>query len=167
MKRRLAALRGIPVLARDGMAGTLADVHFRDGQWLVRTLALETKSQRRLLVPISSVRQCWLELPVLAVDLTLAEIAARSRRADLSLRSARSLYGYGIEAGDGLAGRCEDVLLEDAGWIVAGFVVNWRGARYVAPAGAVGAVDPVSRVLRLRIPRAQLPAAPEASPARP
>lgn len=158
MKRPLAALRGIPVVAHDGTAGTLADVHLHDSLWVVRTLALETKSPhaRRLLVPISSVRQCRYDLPAIAVDMTLTEIAAASRRADLSLRSARSLYGYGVEACDGPAGRCEDVLLEDAGWAIAGFVVNSRGARYFAPAGAVAAVDPVRRALRLRIAGAQL-----------
>jgi hypothetical protein len=164
MKRPLSAMRGLPVLAHDGPAGTLADVYFEEPFWAVRTLVVESKRRhaRRLLIPAASVRRLWLEIPAIAVELTLAEIAVLGSRSDLSLRSARSLLGYRMEARDGPAGRCEDVLVDDAGWTVEGFVAHsprlFAGSHYVAPAHAVAAVDSVQRTLRLHLTRAQIAA---------
>jgi hypothetical protein len=165
MKRPLGTMRGLPVLAQDGLAGTLADVHFEEPFWAVRTLVVESKRRhhaRRLLIPAASVRRLWLEIPAIAVELTLAEIAVLGSRSDLSLRSARSLSGYRIEARDGAAGRCEDVLVEDDGWSIEAFVAYspqlFAGSRYLAPAHAVSAIDSVHRTLRLDFTRAQIAA---------
>lgn len=164
MKRPLSAMRGLPVLAQDGLAGTLADVYLEEPFWAVRTLVVESKRRhaRRLLIPTASVRRLWLEIPAIAVELTLAEIAVLGSRSDLSLRSARSLFGYRIEARDGAAGRCEDVLVEDDGWSIEAFVAHspqlFAGSRYLAPAHAVSAIDSVHRTLRLDFTRAQIAA---------
>ena len=164
MKRPLSQMRGLPVLAHDGLAGTLADVYFEEPFWAVRTLVVESKRRpaRRLLIPAASVRRLWLEIPAIAVELTLAEIAVLGSRSDLSLRSARSLHGYRIEARDGAAGRCEDVLVADDGWSIEAFVAHspqlFAGSRYLAPAHAVSAIDSVHRKLRLDFTRAQIAA---------
>src|SRR5688500_11532901 len=105
MRRLLSTMRGLPVLAKDGRAGTLADLYFHDRLWVVRALVVEPRDHhaRRLLIPAVPLRLSWLELPALAVNLTLEEIAMVGRTGDLSLRSARSLLDYLVEANDGIA----------------------------------------------------------------
>ncbi len=161
MKRLLTALRGLPVLARDGQAGTLADLYFHDPLWVVRTVALERKDPhgRRLLIPAASLRHLPMDASAIELDLTLEEIAMLGRTRDLSVRSARSLLGYLVEARDGTAGRCEDILVDDACWSIAGFIVRSPLSlerRCLAPARAVAVIDSVNRALRLRFTRAQM-----------
>lgn len=163
MTRPLQALRGLPVLARDGQAGALADLYLDERLWLVRTLVVEGTSRHasRLLVPAASARIFEPEIAAIAVGLSLHEIAALGRGSDLSLRSARSLAGYAIEAQDAASmGRCEDVFVDDESWSITGFVAHsprlFGGGRYLVPARAVAAIDAVSRTLRLRLTRQQV-----------
>lgn len=168
MKRPLNDLRGLLILARDGPVGRLADLYFHDLVWRVHALAAEGHLARRIVVPVACLQPSR-PLQALRVELTLGEVAAMSRLGNLSARSALSLRGYAIEARDGIAGRLEDLVVDDASWSIAGLVFEARGmfqgARCMAAPAAVKAIDTVHRKVRLRLTRAQLAGLPAFSPA--
>lgn len=160
MKRRMSSLRGLPLAARDGPVGRLADLYFHDPLWVIRALAVNGPGlARRTFIPVASVERS--QPPgVIKVDLTLADVAAFSRLEYLSARSAHSLAGYGVEASDGIAGRFEDLLVDQASWSIAGFIFESRepylGTRHMVAPAAVRAIDSVHRRVHLRLTRAQI-----------
>lgn len=163
MMRRLKSACGLPVCARDGPVGVLADVYFHDTLWLVRGLAVSAVA-RRIVIPLSSAASCSFDLSGIRLGITLDELTVLPRVESGSIRSGRNLAGYGIQALDGPAGRVNDVVVDDAGWWIPRLVVDTRGllpgALHELPASAVTAIDSVHRRVRVRITRAQIGALP-------
>lgn len=160
MKQRMSSLRGLPLAARDGPVGRLADLYFHDPLWVIRALAVNgPDAARRVFVPAAAVQRSQ-PGGVIKVDLTLAEVAAFSHQGYLTARSAHNLAGYGVEASDGIAGRFEDLLVDDVSWSIAGFIFESRvlflGTLHMVAPAAVRAIDSVHRRVRLRLTRAQI-----------
>jgi hypothetical protein len=91
---------------------------------------------------------------------TLHELTLLPRIESGSLRSARNLSGYSVQALDGAAGRVADLVVDDGGWCVAHMLVDTRsllpGPTREVPARAVAAIESVHRRVNLRITRARI-----------
>ena len=165
MIRPVKSMCGLLVCASDGPLGTLTDVHFHDTLWLVRSLVVNCHAPaRRVVIPIASAGTCRFDPSGIRLGVALHELNLLPRMGDGSVRSARSLAGYSIQASDGAAGRVADLVVDDGGWWIPRLVVDTRsllpGSKHEVPSKAVAAIDSLHRRVHLRITRAQIAALP-------
>jgi hypothetical protein len=87
------------------------------------------------------------------------------------LRSFNEVVGYGVLARDEEVGRVDDFILDDDQWIIRMVVVNTGGPlsrkSVVFPSDCIGQISCPVRVVRVRVARATIEAAPEFDPSKP
>ena len=159
MRWPLHAMSGLPVSASDGVAGSLRDVYFHDTLWLVRAVGVSAAT-RRLLIPAGWLQGCRLDAAGMRLAFSLKDATSLPGLADSSVRSGRSLRGYEVLTSEGSAGRVRDVLVDDAGWWIPGFIVDTQtllpGSARMVPSSAVATIDSVQRRVHFQLTRKQL-----------
>jgi hypothetical protein len=97
---KAADLMNSALQATDGRIGSVADFLFDDERWSVRWLVVDTGSWlsgRKVLVPASHVGQPRADAPVIAVDLTMAQVEASpdvATEEPVSRQMEEQLYGH-------------------------------------------------------------------------
>jgi sporulation protein YlmC with PRC-barrel domain len=98
----------------------------------------------------------------------LAELVNRPGRQDPHLRSLAEVTGYDIQATDGGIGHLEDVLLDDAHWLLRYLIVDtrnwWPGKHVLLSPYAVREFDWSNQEVRVGTTRAVVRASPEWDP---
>jgi uncharacterized protein YrrD len=96
-----------------------------------------------------------------------ARTAAAERARESHLRSSKEVAGYKIQAVDGSIGHVEDFLIDFGNWAITDLLVdtrNWLpGKKVLVPPTAISDIDWANRAVSVRLTRAELETAPEAS----
>ena len=97
-----------------------------------------------------------------------AEIAMHGDASDPHLRSLEALTGYHMVGGDGAIGKVEDLMIDDASWVVPYLVVEtgswWSGKPVLISRHAVREIDWAERQIRAELSRDQVQLSPAWSP---
>ena len=165
-------LHRLPVHARDGMAGELADILFDDERWVVRYLVIDNLGpmpRRDLLVPPAQVE---LATDALRVDLSREDLKhcpdldadppvylqydmhGVPRPADPHLRSAEILLGFSVRQHGAGPARLKDIEIDTEHWTVAALIVDsgvWiPGERRSIAPSEVRAIDWIARGIEVK-----------------
>ena len=160
----MTALIGRPVLARDGVLGSLADVYLDRESWRVRYLVVDTGGEARdghVLIVASCAelqRRGGIRVDLSAMQLEAGAGVWPAHDASwLDFRrvsSGRDFVGFRVEAEDGTAGRLADMLLDTGEWSIEYFVFELAEAggvrRLLLPLDWVAAADPWVQRVRVR-----------------
>jgi hypothetical protein len=125
---------GYSPVASDGELGTVSDLLFDDTDWRLRWLVVNTghwSARREVLVPMSALGRPDPARRRLAVDLTMRQIVACPAAAehppvsqcpapssDPHLRSVEAVVGHRVHLLDGVVGHVEELLVDDADWLI-------------------------------------------------
>jgi sporulation protein YlmC with PRC-barrel domain len=92
-----------------------------------------------------------------------------SARGNPHLRSIHAITGYDIHAADGKIGHVEDILIDDAGWVVRYLTVDtgnwWPGERVLIAPRSILKIDWVAEVIYLNVDRDTVKKSPAYDPA--
>ena len=167
---------GYSPVASDGELGTVSDLLFDDTDWGLRWLVVNTghwSGRREVLVPISVLGRPDPVRRRLAVDLTMCQIVACPAAAeyppvsqrlasssDPHLRSVEAVVGHRVHLLDGVVGHVEELLVDDAGWLIRYIRVDtckWRpGDKVLLAPCSVRELDWSGRLMRFDVGRHEL-----------
>jgi hypothetical protein len=173
-----SAMIGYATVGSDGEVGTVSDLLFDDTTWRLRWMVVNTRQwfvRRDVLLPVSVLG--WPD-PIrrrLAVDLTMRQIedspaagehlpvsqsSAVPGHDDLHLRSVEAVVGHRVHLLDGVVGHVEELLMDDAGWLIRYIRVDtcrWRpGDRVLLAPRSVREIDWAGRLVRFDVGRREL-----------
>jgi hypothetical protein len=183
MLRQVRDLRGLTIAATDGDIGRAHDLYLDDHRWTVRSLVVDTRpwpaGRRVLISPHSVFRADWPRRR-LEVALTKEEIRRRpdidtdqpvAGRPAVSLRRARRVAGYALQALDGEVGHIHDFVIDDETWVIRYLVAEtrdwWPGKKVLVPREWIAWVSWLELKVHVDLRREILRHAPEYDPTRP
>jgi hypothetical protein len=169
---------GYATVASDGEVGTVSDLLFDDTTWRLRWIVVNTREwfvPREVLLPVSvlgwpdpirrrlavdlTMRQI-VDSPVAAEHLPVSQCSAMPRHDDAHLRSVKAVVGHRVNLLDGVVGHVEELLMDDAGWLIRYIRIDtckWRpGDRVLLAPRSVREIDWAGRVMRFDVDRRQL-----------
>jgi len=167
---------GYSSLASDGELGTVSDLLFDDTHWHVRWMVIDTghwSARREVLLPMSVLGRPDPIRRRLAVELTRSQIEACPAASehppvsrwpaspnDPHLRSVEAVVGHRVHLLDGLIGHIEELLVDDADWLIRYVSVDtcrWRpGDRLLLAPRSVREIDWSGRLVRFDVGRREL-----------
>jgi hypothetical protein len=167
---------GYSPVGSDGELGTVSDLLFDDVHWHLRWMVVNTghwSARREVLLPMSALGRPDPIRRRLAVDLTMRQIEACPAAAehppvsqcpasssDPHLRSVEAVVGHRVHLLDGLVGHVEELLVEDADWLIRYIRVDtckWRpGDRVLLAPCSVREIDWSGRLMRFDVGRREL-----------
>jgi hypothetical protein len=175
-------LKGYAILGENGPLGTVSDLLFDDGIWMLRWLIGSTGAwmpHHEVLLPARSIksidpgrRRISLALtmdqieasPGIELDAPVSrqtEIAPRRRAScDPHLRSVEAVVGHRVHTPEGVVGHVDDLLVNDADWSIQFFRVDtwsWHPGHYILiPPRLLGQIDWPGRSIHLDVERRQI-----------
>jgi hypothetical protein len=167
---------GYSPVGSDGELGTVSDLLFDDTDWRLRWLVVNTghwSARREVLVPMSALGRPDPVRRRLAVDLTMRQIVAcpaatehppvsqcPASSGDPHLRSVEAVVGHRVHLLDGVVGHVEELLVDDADWLIRYIRVDtckWRpGDRVLLAPCSVREIDWSGRLMRFDVGRREL-----------
>jgi hypothetical protein len=164
---------GYATVGSDGEVGRVSDLLFDDTTWRLRWIVVNTRhwfARREVLLPISVLGRLDPLRRRLAIDLTMRQIEdspaagqhppvsqrpASPGRDDPHLRSVEAVVGHRVHLLDGVVGHIEELLVDDADWIIRYVRVDtckWRpGDRVLLPPRSVREIDWAGRLVRFDV----------------
>jgi hypothetical protein len=162
---------GYSPVASDGELGTVSDLLFDDTDWRLRWLVVNTghwSARREVLVPMSALGRPDPVRRRLAVELTMRQIVdcpaaaeyppvsqCPASSGDPHLRSAEAVVGHRVYLLDGVVGHVEELLIDDADWLIRYIRVDtckWRpGDRVLLAPCFVREIDWSGRLMRFDV----------------
>ena len=125
---------GYSPVGSDGELGTVSDLLFDDAHWHLRWMVVNTghwSARREVLLPMSVLGRPDPIRRRLAVDLTMRQIEACPAAAEHlpvsqcpasssepHLRSVEAVVGHRVHLLDGVVGHVEELLIDDADWLI-------------------------------------------------
>lgn len=167
---------GCSPVGSDGELGTVSDLLFDDTHWQLRWVVVNTghwSARREVLLPVSVLGRPDPIRRRLAVDLAMHQIEACPAAAehppvsqwpaspsDPHLRSVEAVIGHRVHLLDGLVGHVEELLVDDADWLIRYIRVDtckWRpGDRVLLAPRSVREIDWSGRLMRFDVGRREL-----------
>jgi hypothetical protein len=167
-----SAMLGYATAGTDGEVGGVCDLLFDDTSWRLRWIVADTRDwfpPREVILPFSALVRADPARRRLAVDLTVREIEqsppaeahppvsqpGSPGRRDPHLRSLKAVLGHRVQLRDRLVGHIEELLVDDAGWIVRYIRIDtckWRpGERLLVAPHPVRRIDWDRRLVRFDV----------------
>jgi hypothetical protein len=138
-------MMGCAMRGSDGEVGAVSDLLFDDTTWRLRWIVVNTRywfPSHEVLLPAAAMGRSNPSQHWLAIDLTMRQIehglaagrdlpvsrqAAASPSNNPHLRSVEAVVGHHVHLFDGLVGHIEELLVDDADWIIRYVRVDtWR-----------------------------------------
>ena len=164
---------GYATVGSDGEVGRVSDLLFDDTTWRVRWIVVNTRhwfARREVVLPVSALSRLDPIRRQVAVDLTMRQIegspaaeehppvsqrAALSENHDPHLRSVEAVVGHRVRLLDIVVGHIEELLVDDAGWLIRYIRVDtckWRpGDRVLLAPRSVREIDWAGRLVRFDV----------------
>lgn len=171
-------MMGCAMRGSDGEVGAVSDLLFDDTTWRLRWIVVNTRywfPSHEVLLPAAAMGRSNPSQHWLAIALTMRQIehglsagrylpvsrqAAASSSGDPHLRSVDAVIGHHVHLRDGLVGHVEELLVDDAGWIIRYVRVDpcrWRpGERVLLATHLVWEIDWTERSVRFDVRRREV-----------
>ena len=169
---------GCAMRGSDGEVGAVSDLLFDDTTWRLRWIVVNTRHwfpSHQVLLPAAAMGRSNPSQRWLAIDLTIGQIenglaagrylpvsrqTAASSSDNPHLRSVEAVVGHRVHLLDGLVGHVEELLVDDADWIIRYIKVDtckWRpGDKVLLAPRFVREIDWGGRLVRLAIRRQEI-----------
>lgn len=164
---------GYATVGSDGDVGQVSDLLFDDATWRLRWIVVNSRhrfARREVLLPVAALGRLDPIRRRLAVDLTIRQIEgspaveehppvsqwpALPGHDDPHLRSVDAVVGHRVHLIDRVVGHIEELLVDDAGWLIRYIRVDtckWRpGDRVLLAPRSVREIDWAGRLVRFDV----------------
>jgi hypothetical protein len=164
---------GHATVGSDGEVGRVSDLLFDDTTWRLRWIVVNTRhwfARREVVLPVSAVgrldpirRRIAIDLPMRQIERSpaaeehppVSQWSALQGHDDPHLRSVEAVVGHRVHVIDSVVGHIEELLVDDAGWLIRYIRVDtckWRpGDRVLLAPRSVREIDWAGRLVRFDV----------------